>query len=150
MIQPTFVTWILLIFGLITNLPLLYVQLRVIMDPDRRDVKDLVIGKGMDWRDGTHFRSVIGSSRADCLIFAPLFIFGTCGVWLGSVWGYLLYAAAGAIMLYIRITLWFQEKKDVYPSVGSVAYFTYDWGNFVYWGGLSFIHATLRLEGISL
>ena len=150
MIQLTFITWILLLFGLITNLPLLYVQFRVIMGPDRRDVKDLVIRKGMDWRDETHFRSAIGSSRADWLIFGPLFILGTCGVWRGSVWGYLLYAAAGAIMLYISITLWFQEKKYVYPSVGSVAYFTYYWGNFVYWGGLSFVYATLRLEGISL
>ena len=148
MIPPTIITWILVLFGLITCAPLLFIQFRVIMDPHGRTVKDFVIGKDLDWRDETHLLSAIGGSRADWIVFAPLLVLGTIGVLIGSTWGYVLYAAAGAVMLYINVSLWYQEKKNVYPVVGPVAYYTYYWGDFVYWGAASVIYAMIRLNGI--
>ena len=148
MLPPTLVTWILIIFGYITCGPLLYIQFLVMRDPGDKKVKDLVIGKDQDWHDETHFRSAKAGARADLFIFGPLLILGTVGVLLGTVWGYVVYAAAGAIMLYINVTLWFQEKENIYPLVGPFAYYTYYWGNFVYWGLASITYAVLRLNGI--
>jgi len=147
MIPPTIITWILLLFGLITCAPLLCIQFLLIRDPRGKTARDLVIGKDKDWRDDTHFLSAFGGSVADWTIFAPLFFLGTIGVLAGSVWGYILYAGAGAIMLYINVVLWFQEKKHVYPLVGPVAYYTYYWGDFVYWGIASILYAVIRLNG---
>ena len=41
------------------------------------------------------------------------------------------------------------EREYVYPAVGPLAYYTYIWGNFVYWGAATLIYALLRLNGIS-
>jgi hypothetical protein len=38
---------------------------------------------------------------ADWILFMPLFVAGIIGVLLGQVWGYVLFAVAGAIQLYI-------------------------------------------------
>ncbi len=149
-LQPTVITAVLIVFGLITCGPLLYIQFLVMRDPQSRKVKDIVIGKDQDWHDPTHFRSAGGGARADLFIFGPLFVLGMAGVLLGLIWGYVLYAAAGAIMLYINVTLWFQEKQNIYPLVGPFAYYTYYWGNFVYWGTASVIYAVLRLSGVIL
>ncbi len=149
MLQPTLVTWILIIFGLITCGPLLYAQLVMLLQPHDQKARDLMIGKGEEWRDNTHFKSAYGLAWADLIFFMPLFVAGIIGVLFGQVWGYVLFAVAGAIQLYINIFLWFFEREYVYPAVGPWVYYTYIWGNFIYWGLVSLIYALLRLSGIS-
>ena len=77
-------------------------------------------------------------------------ITGSSGVILGHAWGYVLWSAAGAISLYINIVLWFMEKEYVYPARGALAYYSYYWGFFVYWGILAVAYSALRLSGIQL
>jgi hypothetical protein len=107
-----------------------------------------MIGKGKDWRDETHFSLNLGFAWTDLLFFVPLFVAGSVGILLGQAWGYMLFGAAGACSLYINITLWFVEKKHVYPALGPLRYYTYFWGFFVYWGGLALAYSTLRVSGI--
>ena len=56
-------------------------------------------------------------------------------------------AQDGSIQLYINVFLWFFEKDYVYPSIGPFKYFTYYWGNFIYWGLASMIYGLLRIYG---
>jgi hypothetical protein len=149
MLQPTVITWILIIFGLITCGPLLYAQLVMLLQPRSQKARDLMIGKGEDWRDRSHFKSAYALAWADWILFMPLFVAGIIGVLLGQVWGYTLFAIAAAIQLYINIFLWFFEREYVYPAVGPLAYYTYIWGDFVYWGAATLIYSVLRLNGIS-
>jgi hypothetical protein len=149
MLQPTLVTWILVIFGLITCGPLLVAQLVMLLQPEGQRAKDLMIGKGEEWRDNTHFKSAYALAWADWIFFMPVLVAGIIGVLLGQVWGYALFAAAGAIQLYINIFLWFFEREYVYPAVGPLAYFTYIWGNFIYWGLASLIYVLIRLSGVT-
>ena len=148
MLQPTFITWILIIFGVITLLPLLGAQLIILLQPHGQKAKDILIAKGEDWRDKTHFRSAYGFAWADWILLMPLLVSGSVGVILGHAWGYVLWAAAGAISLYINIVLWIMEKEYVYPSRGPLAYYTYYWGFFVYWGIATVTYAVLRLGGV--
>jgi hypothetical protein len=148
MLAPTFVTWILVVFGLITCLPLFLAQFLILRDPKGEKAKDILIGEGEEWRDHTHFRSAYGMAWVDWLLWLPLLGAGSTGVLLGTVWGYVLWAGAGAISLYINIVLWFLEKEYVYPSVGPLRYFTYYWGFFVYWGGLAVAYTLARLAAI--
>ena len=149
MYQPTLITWILIVFGLITCGPLLYAQLVVLLQPHSQKTRDLVIGKGEEWRDKSHFKSAVAAAWADWIFFLPVFVAGIIGVLLGQIWGYVLFAVAGAISLYINLFLWFFEREYVYPAVGPLAYYTYIWGNFVYWGAATLVYALLRLQGIS-
>ncbi len=149
MLQSTFVTWILLIFGLITCGPLFYAQLVVLLQPRSQKAKDLMIGKNEDWRDETHFKSAYALAWADWIFFVPVFVAGMIGVLLEQVWGYILFAIAGATSVYINVFLWFFEREYVYPAVGPLAYYTYIWGNFVYWGAATLVYSLLRLNGIS-
>ncbi len=87
MFPPTIITWILIISGLITCVPLLCTQFMFILNPHGKRVRDIVIGKDKDWRDETHFQSAIGGSRADWIVFAPPFIPGMAGVILGDPMG---------------------------------------------------------------
>ena len=146
--QPTLVTWALVVFGVITLMPLIWAQLSMLIRPGSRDTRDLIIGEGEDWRDKTHFRLASGAAWADWLFFAPLFIAGSIGVLLGQAWGYVLFGSAGACSLYINIILWFTEKEYVYPTRGPLKYFTYYWGFFVYWGALALTYSAVRLTGI--
>ena len=148
MLQPTLVTWILIVFGAITMVPLLAVQLIMILQPHGKKAKELIIGKNEDWRDKTHFKSAYALARADWLFFMPVFVTGIIGIFLGQNWGYVFFAVAGAISAYINIFLWFFEKEYVYPAVGPLAYYTYFWGNFVYWGLAALIYSALRLSGV--
>ncbi len=148
MLEPTFITWILIIFGAITFLPLLYFQLIMLLQPHGTKASDMLIGKGEDWRDKTHFSSAYGFAWADWILVMPLMISGSIGVLLGQAWGYALWAATGAISLYINIALWFMEREYVYPSCGPLAYYTYYWGFFVYWGVIVVVYAVLRLTGV--
>jgi len=151
MLHPTFITWILIIFGAVfIFLPMLYVQLLMAMRPHSQRAKDTIIGKGEDWRDKTHFRMSCGFAWADLVIWLPLLAVGSIGVMLGQTWGYVLWGASGAISAYINIVLWFSEREYVYPSRGPLAYYTYYWGFFVYWGVAAVAYAVLRLAGVVL
>lgn len=147
---PTVITWALVVFGLITNGTLFYVYVVFLRNPHDQRSKDLMIGKGKDWRDKTHFRLNLGFARADFLFFIPLFVSGSIGALMGYPWGYVLFGAAGACSLYINIVLWFTEKEFVYPSLGPLKYFTYFWGFFVYWGALALAYSLARISGIEL
>jgi len=149
MLQTTFITWILIIFGAVfIFLPMLYVQLLVVLRPHSQKAKDIIIGKGEDWRDKTHFRMSYGIAWADLIIWLPLLAAGSIGVILDQAWGYVLWAASGAISVYINIMLWFSEREYVYPASGPLAYFTIYWGFFVYWGVAVVAYAMLRLAGV--
>ena len=147
MYQPTIITWILVIFGLITCSPLLYAQIVILKEPKGKKAKDILIGIGQEWRDNSHFKSAFSLAMSDWLIFVPVFILGIIGILLNSYWGYLLFAVSGAIQLYINVFLWFFEKEFVYPSLGPLKYYTYYWGNFIYWGAASLIYGLFRLNG---
>ena len=49
--QPTIVTWVLVVFGVITLVPLFLAQFSMLIRPDTRRTTDLIVGKGEDWRD---------------------------------------------------------------------------------------------------
>jgi len=119
------------------------------MNPHGKKAKELMIGKGEEWRDQTHFKSAVAGSRVDWLIFMPLFAAGVIGMLTGRVWGYAIFGASAAIQLYINVYLFVLEKEYVYPAVGPWAYFTYVWGNFIYWSTLTIIYVVLRLNGIT-
>ena len=149
MLQPTIVTWILIIFGLITCGPLLAAQMVMLLRPHGERAKELMIGKGEEWRDDSHFRSARALAWADWLFFLPVWVTGIIGVLLSQAWGYALFAAAGAIQLYTNLFLWFFERDYVYPAAGPVAYYTYIWGNFIYWGLGTVVYSALRLGEIT-
>ena len=148
--QPTPVTWGLILFGVITLTPLVVAQFSMLTGPERGKTRDLIIGKGEDWRDRTHFRMALGAAWADWLFFAPLFVAGSIGALLGKPWGYLLLGAAGACSLYINIVLWFTEKEYVYPTRGPLRYYSYYWGFFVYWGALALAYSAARIAGFEI
>lgn len=148
--QPTLVALALVVFGVVTLMPLLLAQLAMLIRPESRETRNLIIGKGEEWRDKTHFKLALGAAWADWLYFAPLFVVGSVGVLMGQAWGYMLFGAAGACSLYINIILWFTEKEYVYPTRGPFRYFTYYWGFFVYWGALALAYSVVRVSGIEL
>ncbi len=150
MLPPTPITWILVIFGFITCSPLFGAQFVMLIKPNSQKARDLLIGKGKDWRDNTHYRSALGMAWADWLLFAPLLVAGSIGVLSGQTWGYVLWAAAGTVSLYINIVLWILEKQYVYPSQGPLVYYTYYWGFFVYWGAAVLIYSAIRMAGVTL
>ena len=98
-IEPTQITWILVFFGVITLLPLLVAQLTILIKPDGQRAKDILIGKGEDWRDKTHFRSAYGFAWADWVMLVPFGAAGSIGVLLGQPWG-----PAGRSLQRMRLT----------------------------------------------
>ena len=149
MLEPTFVTWILVVFGALIYLLVLYAQVLLVTSPHSQKTKDLVIGKGEDWRDKSHFRSSYGIAWADLIFQLPLLAVGSVGVILGQAWGYVLWAAMAAIAVWISIVLWFSEREYVYPAWGPLAYYTIVWGFFVYWGVAVIVYTVLRLAGVA-
>ena len=145
MIGPTLVTWILILCGMITFIPLLYAQPLALLRPKDQRTKDILIGKGKDWRDKTHFKSALALAWADVIILFPLIVGGSIGVGLGQVWGYVLWIPAGFVALYFSIICWVMEKEYTYPSQGPLNYFTYYWGFFLYWGIAAIIYSAYRL-----
>ena len=148
-IEPTIITWILVIFGAITLLPLLFAQLTILIRPKSQRAKDILVGKGCEWRDRTHFRSAYGFAWADWALVVPFGVAGSIGVLMGQPWGYVLWGATGTISLYSNVILWFLEKEYVYPSRGPLVYYTYYWGFFVLWGAAALGYTALRLSGIN-
>jgi hypothetical protein len=149
-IEPTLITWVLVIFGAIMLLPLVLAQLTILMRPDSQRAKDVLIGKGEDWRDKTHFRSAYAFAWADWALLVPFSAAGSVGVLLGQPWGYVLWGAAGTISLYSNVILWFLEREYVYPSCGPLAYYTYYWGFFVLWGTAALGYTVLRFSEFTI
>ncbi len=148
-LQPTLTTWILVISGFIIYVPVIYGQILLLLSPHSQATKDVIIGKGEDWRDRTHLRSSYGFAWADIIFFLPLLIAGSAGVILGQAWGYALWTAAAAIAVNVNIVLWFSEREYVYPNWGPLAYYTFFWGFFIYWGIVAIVYAVLRLAGVA-
>jgi hypothetical protein len=87
MLQPTLITWILVIFGAVfIFLLLLYAQLLMALRPRSQATKDIIIGKGEDWRNETHFQMSYGTAWADLLVWFPLLVARSVGVLLGQTW----------------------------------------------------------------
>jgi len=143
--KPTTITWILAIFGAITFLPLMLAQFIMLLKPNSRQAKNLIIGKGKEWRDHTHFRSALAFAWADLLIILPLLVISIIGVFSGQVWAYVLWLALGVLSIYFSILFWVLEKAYTYPSYGWVAYYTYFWGFFLYWGIGATVYSILQI-----
>jgi hypothetical protein len=62
----------------------------------------------------------------------------------------MLFGSSGAIVFYINLIVWFTGKEYSYPEVGPLAWFTWYWGFFVYWGALALVYSVMRLIGIQL
>ena len=146
--DPTIITWLLVVFGVITLGGLASAQLVFLLNPHSDRSKEWLIGKDEDWRDKTHFRFSLGAAWADWLVAIPVFVVGSVAMLLGEAWGYVLFGIAGALSLYINIILWFMEREYVYPSRGPLKYFTYYWGFFIYWGALAMAYSVLRIGGV--
>ena len=147
MYQTTILTWFLVAFGLITCIPLLIAQLIILINPNGQQAKDILIGKGEDWRDKTHLKSAYSLALADWIIFVPFLILSIIGFILETNWGYILFSISGAIQLYINIFLFFFEREYVYPANGPLKYYTYLWGNFIYWSIAALLYGIIRQSG---
>ena len=145
MIETTIITWIIAIFGLVTFLPLFGAQLVMILTPNSQKAKELLIGKGEEWRDKTHFKSALAFAWADLIIMLPRFTIGTILVFNGLLWGYVIWISLGILSVYFSIVFWILEKEYTYKSAGWFAYFTYFWGFFLYWGLGAIIHSVLQM-----
>lgn len=119
----------------------------MLIEPQGNKAKDILTGKDKDWIDKTHLRSQYGLAITDRIIFTPLFVSGVVGMRLSNYWGYSLFAVSGAIQLYINVYIWFLEKEYVYPSKGPLKYYTYYWGNYIYWGTAALLYGIYRLNG---
>ena len=148
MIKHNIITWIIAIFGAITFLPLILAQLMMLIRPNHQKTKDLIIGKGADWRDKTHYKSALAFAWADWMVILPLFIAGTTGVLLGHVWAYILWIALGLLSIYFSIIFWVLEKEYTYPLCGRIAYYTYFWGFFLYWGIAAVVYSFIQISGV--
>ncbi|MHC4536119.1 MAG: hypothetical protein ACYS6K_19380 [Planctomycetota bacterium] len=85
--QPTLVTWFLIVFGVITIGTASYIYLVFLRDPHSQKSKDLMLGKSRDWRDKTHFRLELGFAWIDLLFLVPLFVSGCVGMLISQPWG---------------------------------------------------------------
>ncbi len=146
MIELTTITWILLIVGIIIHLPLFYAQILMVRDPDSQKTKDLMIAPGQDWRDTSNKEFSLGFAWGDLLIYVPVFLIGTIGVFMGTTWGYLFYFATGLLAIYFSIVFWVAERKYTLMTNGPLMYYTFFWGFFMYWGIAVLIHSILKAE----
>lgn len=146
MIELTTIAWILIIFGIVIHLPLLYAQILLIRDPNSQKTKDLLIAPGQDWRDTSNMEFSLGFAWADLLMYAPILLVGTLGIIMETTWGYLLYSGVGLIAVYFSIVFWVAEKKYTLPTNGSIMYYTFFWGFFFYWGIAAFVYSISKLE----
>ena len=149
MLESGIWTWLLLGFGAITFLPLMYAQLIMLLYPKTSRASDLIVAKGETWRDKTHFRSALAFAWADWLVLFPLFIGGGLGIWWGQTWGLILWLSLGILAVYFSIIFWVMEKEVVYPSHGPWAYYTYFWGFFLYWGIAAIVVTSWQLARLS-
>ena len=139
------VRWGLIVFGALTFLPLLISQLILLCNPNGQKAKNLIIGKGEDWRDKTHYKSAMALAWADWAVIFPLFILGNIGVVMNVYWGYIIWICLGILSIYFSIVFWVLEKEYTYPSCGWIAYYTYYWGFFLYWGILAAAYSLIQI-----
>ena len=64
--EPTIVTWVLVAFGVITMGTPAYIYLVFLRSPHSQKSKDLMLGAGKDWRDGTHLDLNVASPGSTC------------------------------------------------------------------------------------
>ncbi len=145
MIAPSIIAWILAVFGGLIFLVLMLVNLLLLLSPDSQRTRDIFIGKDQDWRDRTHFKSAYAFAWGDVLIIFPLIVAGNIGVLSGQPWGYITWIVLGAISIYFSIVFWFLEKEYTYPSNGPLAYYTYIWGFYLYWGVGAVIYSMFKI-----
>jgi len=145
MIEPSLITWIIALFGAITFLPLLGAQLLMIVKPQDQKTRDLIIGKGEDWRDKSHFKYSLAFAWADWLVIFPLLVSGNIGVLSGHLWGYIVWLALGVVSIYFSVIFWVMEKEHSLPSCGRLAYYTYFWGFFLYWGIAAVVYSAVQI-----
>lgn len=146
MLEPTIFTWILCIAGVLIYAPPIYLELLAIFKPDSQKTKDVLVGKGMDYKDRTHAAFCRGHGWADMLFPIPAVIIGSAGVLLGAPWGYMLWFAGAAITVYIHLILLFLEGKVIYSQWGKLAFFTYAWGIWVYWSLIVLVYTLFRVH----
>lgn len=144
--KTTTITWIVAVFGIITFLPLFAAQFVMLLKPRSQLARDLIIGKGQDWRDRTHFKSALAFAWADLIIIFPLLIISSILVLTGNSWGFIIWAALGVLSVYFSILFWVMEKEYTYKSVGWIAYYSYFWGFFLYWGLAAIIYSMWQLS----
>lgn len=145
MIEISFFTWVVLISGDLIFLLLLGTQTVIIMAPESKLARDLLIGKDEEWRDKTHFKSAFAFAVADWMVIFPILVLLNIGIFWGEVWGYILLLVLGAIAIYFSVFFWFFEKEYTYEINGAIAYYTYFWGSYVYWGIAAAIYALMMI-----
>jgi hypothetical protein len=145
MIEITWITWFIGVFGTLIFLVLILANLILLIKPQSQITKDIFIGPGEDWRDKTHFKSANAFAWADLLIILPLVVFGNIGTLQGQSWGYVIWIVLGTISIYFSIVFWVLEKEYTYPANGPFAYFTYVWGFYLYWGIAAVIYSIMTL-----
>ena len=143
--KTSLLTWIIAIFGAVTFLPLIVAQFVMVAAPKSKLACDLIIGKGETWRDNTHFRSALSFAWGDLLVILPLLIISYIGIFSGQPWGHILWIALGILSVYFSILFWVLERPFSYPAVGWLAYYTYFWGFFLYWGIGAIIYSSVQL-----
>ncbi len=121
-------------------------QLTIILKPDSQKTRDILIGKGKQWRDKTHFKSAYAFAWADWLVIMPLLAICNIGVISGELYGYVIILVLGILSIYFSIVFWVMEKEYTYPSYGPLAYFTYLWGFYLYWGIITVIYSILIIK----
>ena len=146
MLEPTELTWVLSIVGLVIYIPPVYLEVLAVWKPDSQRTKDLLVGKGDDYKDETHAAFCYGHGWADMAIPIPAVIAGCIGVLLGQPWGYMLWFAGAAITIYIHFILLFLEGKHIYRTWGRLAFFTYAWGLWVYWAVAVAVYSLVRIQ----
>ena len=146
MIETTIFTWIIALFGAITFFPLFGAQILMILKPNSQRTKDLLVAKGENWRDKSHFKYALAFAWADILIILPLFVIGTIGVLYGEMWGYVIWISLGVLSIYFSIVFWVLEKEYAIKSAGWIAYFTYIWGFFLYWGVGAIAYSIMQMS----
>ncbi len=147
MIEPTFVTWVLSIIGVVIYLPAGYIQAAAVFRPQDRRTKDMLVGKGDDYRDETHLAFCRGAGWADLFVQLPLVIVGSIAVLSGHAWAYLPWFAGACITIYIHLVLLFIEGRHIYHKWGAPAFLTYGWGLWVYWAVVVVIYSLVRMVG---
>ena len=77
------------------------------------------------------------------MVIVPLMIISHIGVLGGHQWGYILWIALGILSVYFSIVYWVTEKEYAYPVFGPLAYYTYIWGFYLYWGIAAVIYSLM-------
>ena len=119
----------------------------MLINPKGQQAKNLIIGKEEEWRDTSHFKYSLAFAWADWLVIFPLLVCCNVGVFLGELWGYALWLVLGAISMYFSIIFWVMERKASFAAQGYIAYYTYFWGFFLYWGIGASVYSMIMLFG---